>query len=96
MNLKKVLPLILVSIFNNASADLVFEVGAGKNGTFLNVSPAVPWEDQGGIGAYLGLRYEQDTYTCHIIHLSQWDVGPPLNNENESSVNHIGCAIRIH
>lgn len=32
---------------------------------------------------------------CRWLHISQWTVGPPWNDNLESSVDHFGCAVRM-
>lgn len=69
-----------------------FELGAGKNQTTFGNSDK--WEDGDGTGGYFSFRYETNIGVCHWVHLSQWDIGPPFNDKQESSVNHYGCALR--
>ncbi len=74
------------------------ELGAGKN---MSVTNRVhEWEDSGGVGFYGALRYErpineQFTFVGQYAHYSQWDVGPPWNNLPESSLDHVGVALRF-
>jgi len=93
-----ILLMILFSIFMYADvfaceSGLHLEVGAGNN-TNLTGS-AVPWDDGGGMGAYLALRYETKRVVCHFSHYSQWDIGAPFNDTDESSLDHLGCAFRF-
>ena len=76
---------------------LSLSIGAGWNTNFTGDS--IAWEDGGGVGAYLQVEYvvalsPTFSLTSHWIHLSQWDVGAPFNNQAESSVDHIGVAFK--
>lgn len=71
---------------------LHMELGAGKNGSIGNSNT---WDDNGSLGSYFGLRYEWDNAICQYSHYSQWFVGPPFNDDSESSLDHLGCAVRI-
>ncbi len=72
-------------------------LGAGWNGNISGSS--IPWENGGGVGFYGQLAYEhelsdQSVLLTHWTHLSQIDVGPPWNDRDESSVDHLGVAIK--
>ena len=72
-------------------------LGAGWNGNLTGAS--IPWNDGGGIGGYGQLAYEHElsdtsSLIAHWTHISQWDVGKPFNDDSESSVDHLGVAIK--
>ena len=75
------------------SAVLILEIGAGANGNFMLDNDS--WDNADGVGGYFSLRLESDKWLCHLTHYSQWDVGPPFNDEYESSLDHIGCAVGL-
>ena len=93
----KTLLLILIMFSGTVEAGTFsLEIGAGFN---TNIGgAAIPWDDGGGLGGYGRLAYEHDlgnsTVIYHWIHLSQWNVGAPFNDKQESSVDHLGIALR--
>lgn len=95
-----VLSLISVTAMcQSVSADTSYlEVGLGGNRNLTGCSDC--WNDGDGTGAYIRLGWEMNLKPnnwkagIHWTHLSQWDVGPPFNNDTESSVDHIGMYLR--
>ena len=69
------------------------EIGAGANS-------GAYWEDQNGIGAYLAIRGEKrvnDRLTgfCTAVHYSHYNVGFPFDERRESTLDHVGCGVRV-
>lgn len=86
------LALVLVLVTASVAAEgFYFELGGGVNTSLFG---GKEWDNGGGAGAYFSFRYEQDNYVIHYTHYSQWDVGPPVNNRSESTLDHIGIAFR--
>jgi len=89
--------LLFVSNVGIASGNYYYmSVGAGNNTSIFGSS--IPWEDGGGVGGSLGLGLKIDLgddmwADCGWRHFSQWDVGPPMNNIDESTLDHLGCAL---
>lgn len=83
----------LAASMSVSAGELYLETGAGTN---TNLFGGYDWDNGGGIGAYISLRYEFDNnrFFCQMTDISQWDVGPPFNDRGESAVVHIGCAVR--
>ena len=86
--------ILLIALSGTAQADyLSIQIGAGKNTNLTGAS--IPWDDAGGVGCSLNVRY---TYPLtkrlflggQWFHLSQCDKGPPFNDTDESSVDHLG------
>ena len=54
------------------------------------------WDDGGGVGAYFAIRNEWDNGVfIQLSHYSQWDVGKPFNDRDESSLTHVGVGYRF-
>ena len=80
-----------------AAGETSISLGAGWNGNLTGSS--VPWENGSGVGSYLQIAHEEQvtehlSFVGHYTHLSQWDIGPPFNDERESTVDHIGFAFK--
>lgn len=91
--MKKLILASLLLISSNVYAgSLMFEIGAGKNGQIF--AERKSWEDQDGVAGYFAIRYEGKYGVCHYSHYSHWNVGPPRDTRFESSLDHIGCALR--
>ena len=72
-------------------------LGAGWNGNLTGYS--IPWDSADGVGAYLQIAHEWElsertSVVAHWTHISQWDVGKPFNDLDESSVDHLGVAVK--
>lgn len=71
------------------------EIGIGANINLTGCSGC--WEDAGGPGAFieLGKRWERDGYYIDAAwtHLSQYFAGRPINDKDESSVDHFGVRV---
>ena len=68
-----------------------FYLSAGIGQHFNGWGDDFPWEDGGGVGAKLAGGHAwplgNDRWlTLEFNHLSQWDVGPPFDDTDESSV----------
>ena len=79
---------IIASIFT-----IYLAVGLGKNASFTN--QAHEWVDHGRTGITLELGYRKklsDRFTAGVryIHVSQPLIGPPINDMDESSLDHFG------
>jgi len=89
---------VLLSSGCSWDAATYVEAGAGTNHALFS---DVEWRDRGGVGASIEAGREWtaplNAYKtkCRWLHLSQWDVGPPFDDRTESSVDHIGCAVRF-
>lgn len=100
--------LLLLMISMNAHAEkgyLYLGLGLGNNTNLTGSS--VPWEDQGEIGSVLTLGYRErlNNYkwfsglsdrwygSAQWLHISHPFIGPPFNNRDESSVDHLGVYI---
>ncbi len=79
------------------------EVGAGFNKSFTNTTHK--WEDGGAgpLGARFAVGLEGEIKNnpnwragCEYAHFSQYTVGPPFNDDAESSLDHIGCKVRVY
>lgn len=94
----KLLALGLLVFSGTLSAGgLSLSIGVGSNTNLTGAS--IPWDDGNGVGAYLQLEYERPINSSfslvgHWVHLSQWDIGPPFNDDSESSVDYFGVAIK--
>lgn len=79
------------------AGDIVLTLGVGNN-TNLSGS-SIPWEDGDGTGTFLRLGYEAEfdgaAIGAHWVHLSQYEVGPPWNDDPESSVDHFGVYVEF-
>ena len=90
--------IILILFSLPAQADYWFaEIGIGNNTNLTGCS--ICWDDGGGMGAILsgGYVWEHDNdvfVKAFIFHDSQWDVGPPWNDDDESSLDFIGLSIQ--
>lgn len=86
-----------VSIFDG---DFYAELGAGYSTSFFQDNDDYKWENGNSPGFYGSLRYElmldRDRLgvVLHYTHHSNWLVGPPFNDDAESSLDHIGIAVR--
>lgn len=72
-------------------------IGAGWNGNLSGSS--VPWDNADAVGAYFQLAHEwglgdNASVLAHWTHISQYDAGKPFNDRPESSVDHLGVAIK--
>jgi hypothetical protein len=80
-----------------AHAEPYIEVGLGHNTNLTGCTGC--WNDGGGVGALLSIGYTHQinniSASIHWTHLSQLDIGPPFNNEDESSVDFIGVSVRF-
>ena len=77
------------------------ELGAGWNGSFFQQVERYQWEDQSSPGFIGSLSYEfhperndRIVFVAQYVHVSQWFVGPPFNSRGESSLDHVGIAVR--
>lgn len=82
------------------AGDWYAELGAGYSGSFFAADPMYEWESGGSPGFYGSIRYEtmlvpnQLGVVLHYTHHSNWFTGPPFNDNVESSLDHIGIAVR--
>ena len=80
--------------FTATNSKTFIEVGIGTNNSLIN--PGQDWNDGGGTGAYIGIRREwSNGWVIQLSHYSQWEIGPPFNNKEESSLDHIGLGYRF-
>jgi hypothetical protein len=85
-----------------AQAGPYMELGTGYNKNLTGCSNC--WDDAGAgpLGAYIrvgmdwSVPYNEEHMTVgvHWMHLSQWFEGPPLDQDPESSVDHLGVYVR--
>ncbi len=88
---------IMYSMSTIQAGETSITIGAGWNGNLTGAS--VPWNDGGGVAGYLQLAHEWEVGTnasivAHWTHLSQINVGKPFNDDIESSVDHLGVAMK--
>jgi len=82
------------------TGDVYAEIGAGYSTSFFQSNERYQWENGGSPGFYGSIRYElmldRDRLgvVVHYMHASNWFVGPPFNDDGESSLDHIGIAVR--
>jgi len=97
------LGLLLVFLSGCTTVEPYVELGAGFNTSFTNQTHK--WEDGGAgpLGAKIVLGVDGVVKNnphmragCAIEHYSHWFVGPPFNNNAESSLDHIGCSVRMN
>lgn len=88
--------LITVPLTVNAEG-LYLTIGAGANKTLTTSS--TEWDDGDSTGAFIAVSYRWNRWDwcqCYIslnyAHLSQYETGPPFNDDKESSIDHIGVA----
>jgi hypothetical protein len=79
-----------------AKAGPYVEVGVGNNTNLSGCSEC--WNDGGGTGALLGMGYihhvsPEVSLVVHWTHFSQWEIGAPFNNKDESSIDHLGLKV---
>lgn len=80
--------------------DWYAEIGMGYSTSLFQQTEEYMWESGGSPGFYGAIRYEwmpvQDRLgvVFHYAHYSNWFTGPPFNNNPESSLDHIGVAVR--
>ena len=92
---------VLLMLSAAAQADeLSLEIGAGHNFSLAN-SGADAWNNADSTGFYGAIRYERKlslnyTLVVHYMHVSQWLEGPPFNDKSESSLDHLGVAIKFN
>lgn len=80
------------------SSGLFITIGAGTNTQLFG---GETWNDADSTGAFLSASYHWNPQAwllggrpfVHLTHLSQFESGPPFNDEIESSVDHIGIAV---
>ncbi len=92
--------LLLLTLFCGTvqAEGLYLTLGAGWNESYF--SETDDWNDGGGTGAFISLSYQWDKQwwclncmpSINYAHVSQWDVGPPWNDDFEDSVDHLGFA----
>lgn len=89
----------LVMVLLAGCAGSYAELGMGYND---NLFGGEDWDNAGSgiFGAAIEVGQEWDVpnnpnmnVKCRWLHLSHYSAGPPFNNERESSVDHIGCAV---
>ena len=91
--------IIIFLAATSAQAEPFLELGAGYNANLFGCDDC--WDDGGAgpLGAYMRIGAQYDwrgvTIGGHWIHLSQWLVGPPWNDDAESSVDHVGVFARF-
>jgi hypothetical protein len=95
MDIMKLLVIIVLhAIANTAAADdyIYLEIGLGNNTNITGAS--IEWDDAGATGAWLSLGYREEYgnwYSAvHWTHVSQYEAGPPWNDDDESSLDHFG------
>tara|TARA_R110000796_G_scaffold163624_1_gene280579 strand:+ start:166 stop:471 length:306 start_codon:yes stop_codon:yes gene_type:complete len=81
-----------------AWSKVYLELGLGNNTNLTGSS--TPWNDGGGTGGFFSFNYEtllyKRTYVIyHWSHYSQLQVGPPFNDDDESSLDHFGIKLRF-
>ena len=87
--------LLVISSSVVHAGSVFVEVGAGYNANLWGQSiENGGWDNGGGVGSYISVRYETKKGVCHWTHLSQWDVGKPWNHTRETKADHFGCALR--
>lgn len=91
---------IMICIWSNAKADegyLYLYIGAGHNSGSNSTSKWVGEDDLGGL-----LRFGYATrvskkynvwFSAGVTHVSQYDLGEPFNDKDESSLNHYGLGL---
>lgn len=89
--------LLLLLISTNTSAACYAQIGVGKN---LNLTGAsIPWQRGGSkigglLAAYCDYKLKDDVFLRYgWAHISNLDAGPPFNQNDESSVDHIGVSL---
>ncbi len=100
--------LVFVSDVFADNAYVAVGIGAGQNGNAFRCS--ICWDDAGATGSIMYLRYRNRIYRfadgsafsgCElwvggdINHFSQWEVGPPNNDTDESSLDSIMAVIEL-
>jgi len=85
------------SQLNFLPGDTYVEVGAGHNSS--PGTESYDWYTGGGVGFYGAIRqeipvHERVDLVLQYSHYSQWNVGPPFNDTAESSLDHVGGAVR--
>lgn len=95
--MKWILLLLIVFAGPSQAEGLYLTIGAGWNGHLF--AEKDEWNDGGGTGAFIAASYQWDKQSwckcrpsLNYAHISQWDVGPPFNNESEDWVDHVGIA----
>ena len=97
------LGLLVLFLSGCVSVDPYVEVGMGWNTTLTG--QADQWNDGGaGVGGakiIVGVDgvVKNNPHLragCSYEHFSHWFVGPPFNNRAESSLDHIGCSVRMN
>lgn len=97
----KTLTFLLLFFCGTVQAEgLYLTLGVGHNESTFTTSDENGWNNGGGTGAFLLLSYQWDSqawcFDCmpsvNWAHLSQWDVGPPVDDGVEDSVDHYGLA----
>ena len=98
-NLLTMLAVLGSILSSSAQAGSFIELGVGYNRNVTGCSEC--WDDGGAnaFGAYGRVGYDwhvagNTTVGAHWVHLSQWFEGAPVNQDNESSVDHIGVYVR--
>ena len=100
--MKNVLGVVMLSVIvlMGGCAGTYAEVGMGHNDNWFG---GEDWTDGGAglFGATFEVGQEWDVpknpnmkVKCRYMHVSQWTVGPPWNDDLESSLDHVGCAVR--
>lgn len=96
--MKYLLVVCLAILISGCSGNTFFELGAGWNESFS--SETYEWENADSPAFYGAIRQEWDITEktaglCQYAHHSQWFAGPPFNDDSESSLDHLGCALRF-
>lgn len=90
-----------VQACSDHKAKIFAEITLGSNNN--STGESVPWDDGNGIGTFLSFGYQgkpvrwiygEPLPIASYKHGSQIDVGPPFNNDKESSVDHFGLGLK--
>lgn len=97
-----VLAMVLCVVAAGCVSGNYVEIGTGYNDSFFAKSEAHEWDNAGAgpLGTTIEVGHEwelsdQVSSKCRYLHVSQLPVGPPFNNNSESSLDHIGCSLKF-
>jgi len=85
---------VMIEIVEAEPLNLTLELGAYAN---MNLYPEdkYAWQANGSPVATIKLRWGNSKFGCEYMHVSNWFSGVPFNDDAESTLDALGCAVRV-
>lgn len=108
MKIRMIITLFLLLLLTtNVNAESYYYIGIGLGNNTNLTGASIEWEDGGGIGGILTAGYVTQLNDINMFksvsdciyltgqwfHASQLDKGPPFDNTDESSLDHLGVMV---